>query len=70
MRNACAMPNPLEHYKPSAEVCTELRIDRSTLSRWVAAGKLTPAFKLPGMRGGMYFAPEDVEALRSHKVAA
>ena len=41
----------------SAEVCERLGIDRSTLSRWVAAGKITPALKLPGRRGAFLFDP-------------
>lgn len=39
----------------SAEVCKALDIDRSTLTRWVASGRLTPAHKLPGLRGAFLF---------------
>ena len=37
--------------------------DPSTISRWVAAGKLTPAHKLPGKTGAYLFNRADVEAL-------
>ena len=47
----------------SAETCAALSIDRSTLSRWVAAGKITPALKLPGIRGAFMFDRADVERI-------
>lgn len=48
---------------PSAEVCEALHIDRSTLSRWVASGRITPTIKLPGKTGAFLFDPKDVERL-------
>lgn len=39
----------------SREVCKRLGIDRSTLTRWVAAGRVKPAQKLPGLRGAYLF---------------
>lgn len=48
---------------PSATVCERLSIDRSTLSRWVAAGRITPTLRLPGLTGAMLFDPKDVERL-------
>lgn len=50
----------------SADVCTALMIDRSTLSRWVAAGRIVAAFKLPGPRGAFLFAPDEVERVKAH----
>lgn len=47
----------------SREVCERLGIDRSTLTRWVQAGRIEPAMKLDGLRGGYLFAPETVESL-------
>jgi predicted site-specific integrase-resolvase len=44
----------------SAEVCEWARIDRSTLSRHIAAGKITPAHKLPGRTGSYLFERNDV----------
>lgn len=50
---------------PSAEACERLGIDRSTLSRWVAAGRITPTFRLPGATGSMLFDPADVDRIAS-----
>lgn len=47
----------------SAETATRLGIDRGTLTRWVQAGRITPAMKLPGKNGPALFAPADVDAL-------
>lgn len=63
----CAMTSPtLLH---SAEVCERLNIDRSTLSRWVAAGRIVPATKLPGLRGPFLFDPAEVERVRGGEAA-
>lgn len=40
----------------------ELGISRSTLTRMVQAGKITPAFKADGPNGVTLFAPEEVAA--------
>ena len=53
----------------SAEVCERLGIDRSTLSRWVAAGRITPAMKLPGIRGPYLFDPAEVERAAAERAA-
>ena len=47
----------------SAEACDVLGIDRSTLTRWVAAGKVSPSVRLPGRSGAMLFDREDIDAL-------
>lgn len=44
----------------SAEVCEKAGIDRSTLSRHVALGKITPALRLPGRTGSLLFDRKDV----------
>ena len=49
----------------SAEVCEALNIDRSTLSRWVAAEKIAPAIKMPGVRGPFLFDPAEVERVKA-----
>lgn len=54
----------------SREVCDRLRIDRSTLSRWVAAQKIAPAMQLPGERGAFLFHPADVARLERQMKAA
>jgi predicted site-specific integrase-resolvase len=48
----------------SVEVCDSVGIDRSTLSRYVTLGRITPAMRLPGRTGAMLFSPTDVEALK------
>lgn len=53
----------------SADAAAMLAIDRSTLSRWVKAGKLTPAVEGSGIRGERFFAREDVEALAAKPAA-
>ncbi|MDQ6524284.1 helix-turn-helix domain-containing protein [Nocardioides sp. LHD-245] len=54
----------------SVEVCAELNIDRSTLSRWVAAGRIEPATKLPGLRGAFLFARTEVERVKGSDAKA
>ena len=49
----------------SKNVCLELDINRSTLTRWVEAGRITPAFQLPGDRGAFVFHRADVDALKA-----
>ena len=50
---------------PSAEVCAELNITPSTLSRWVASGRIAPALKAPGLRGAMFFTRAAVDAAKA-----
>lgn len=45
----------------SAEVCQRLGIDRSTLTRRVARGEMTPVQKLPGHTGAFLFEAAEVE---------
>jgi len=47
----------------STEACTILKIDKATISRWVAAGRITPAGKLPRKNGAFLFNRADIEAL-------
>jgi predicted site-specific integrase-resolvase len=48
-----------------AAVAAELlSVDRSTLNRWVAAGRLTPHHALPGRTGARLYRRGDVERLR------
>lgn len=44
----------------SAQVCDLAKINRSTLSRHVAEGKIAPAHRLPGRTGAMLFDRRDV----------
>ena len=54
----------------SAEACERLGIDRSTLSRWVAFGRLPLAMRLPGPTGALLFHPSDVERLAAERRAS
>jgi excisionase family DNA binding protein len=63
MHEGHGMPQDTPSLVGSAEACDLLRIDRSTLSRWVAAGKITPAQRLPGQNGAFLFRERDVLAL-------
>lgn len=47
----------------SSETAKALGVSVKTITRWAASGKLTPAKKLPGLRGAMLFASTDVEAI-------
>jgi excisionase family DNA binding protein len=59
-----ASPSHSPNLVGSGEACESLGIHRSTLSRWVTVGKITPAVRLPGPRGAFLFDRADVEALR------
>ena len=61
---------PPQPYLTSATVCDALGIKRHTLSRWVAAGRITPAIKAPGLRGAFLFDPAEVERLRTELTKA
>jgi predicted site-specific integrase-resolvase len=46
------------------EACRYLDVDKSTLTRWVAKGVLTPAFRASNAaNSAMIFRREDIEAL-------
>ncbi|PZQ53185.1 MAG: hypothetical protein DI570_24250 [Phenylobacterium zucineum] len=49
----------------SAEACDQLGIDRSTLSRWAAAGRIEYQLKLPGKRGAYLFTQAQIDAAQS-----
>ena len=64
MRNAVRMSQPRPALLTTLEVCGHLRVDRSTLTRWVASERIRPAQKLPGRNGAFLFEPDAVERLR------
>ena len=53
---------------PSADVCRAVGIHRSTLTRWVKAGKATPAVKFDGLTGAYLFARDEVDRLAGRAV--
>lgn len=44
------------------EAANILGVNRSTLTRWVAAGVIEPAIKAPGYKGILLFNRADIEA--------
>lgn len=69
MCNAPAMPTP-EELIGSAEACDILRVNRSTLVRWVKVTKrLVPVHKLPKENGAYLFRREDIERLAEERKA-
>lgn len=65
--NAQDSDMPQHQFIGSAEAALLLHIDRSTLIRWVAAGKLTPSLRVSATPTGAHlFERADIEALASH----
>lgn len=62
MTNPLHMPTP--NLLPTASVCDEYGCDRSTLSRWVAEGFISPAMRLPGPTGPLLFDPAEVARVK------
>ncbi|MEZ5119642.1 MAG: helix-turn-helix domain-containing protein [Candidatus Nanopelagicales bacterium] len=46
------------------EAADALGVTPQTIAKWVEAQQLTPALRGPGIRGAMFFRPEDVDALK------
>lgn len=55
---------PTAELMPTVEVARSLGLERSTLSRWVKEGRITPAMRLPGRTGAFLFHPAEVERVR------
>jgi excisionase family DNA binding protein len=55
----------LEDLLTSAEAAERLGIDRGTLTRWVQAGQIKRAMKLPGKNGPALFSPAEVERVQA-----
>lgn len=47
-----------------------LNINKATLSRWVAAGKITPAYVADGVNGIRLYDPVDVERIAQERAAS
>jgi excisionase family DNA binding protein len=45
------------------EACDILGVDKATISRWVAAGDILPAHKLPHKNGAFLFHRADIQEL-------
>ena len=54
----------------SAEACRILGdISRSTLTRWVESGRITPDYRLPGENGAFLFIRAEVERVAAERSA-
>lgn len=53
----------------TAEAATRIGIERSTLTRWVAAGRIKVAAKLPGRTGAVLFTRDEVERVAKEYLA-
>lgn len=70
MDDARVMPPPTDLIG-SAESCRILGdVNRTTLTRWVAEGRLAAATKLPGANGAFLFHRAEVERLARERSAA
>lgn len=49
----------------TVEAAERIGVERSTLSRWVASGRIVPLHKLPGRTGVVLFDPAEVERVRN-----
>lgn len=54
----------------TAEAAQIIGVERSTLSHWIAKGRITPAQKLPGKTGVLLFPRKEVERVRDEYAAS
>ena len=62
MRNVTHMSK--ETLLTTREAASRLGVSVQTISRWVNEGKLNPSLKAPGIRGPLFFAEGDVDAMQ------
>jgi len=62
-----AMPTDL---LPTADAAEAIGVKPSTLSRWVASGRIAYVHKLPGKTGPFLFTRKEVERVRVEYAAA
>jgi predicted site-specific integrase-resolvase len=54
----------------STESCRILNVDKTTLARWAAMGRIGIAHKLPGRNGAYLFRRGDIRALAAQREEA
>jgi predicted site-specific integrase-resolvase len=54
----------------STESCRILNVDKTTLARWAAMGRIVPAHKLPGRNGAYLFRRGDIKDLAAQREAS
>lgn len=62
--------NPASAFLTTAEARAIACMSRPSFDRAVEAGRLTPAFRLPGRTGARLFARTDVEAFAAERAAS
>ena len=55
---------------PTADAAEAIGVSPSTLSRWVASGRIAYVHKLPGKRGPFLFTRSEVERVRAEYAAS
>jgi excisionase family DNA binding protein len=60
-------PHATNDFVGTAEAARILNIDKPTLTRWVAAGRITAAHKLPGKNGAFLFHRADITQLANER---
>jgi excisionase family DNA binding protein len=53
----------------TTEAARILNIDKPTLTRWVAAGRITAVLKLPGKNGAFLFHRADITQLANERAS-
>lgn len=61
------MQDDAPNYLSTSQVAERLKVNGATVNRWVAEGRLVPAFTAPGARGARFFAPAAVERLAEER---
>lgn len=65
MAHSGPVSNDQPAFLGTVEACARLGVDRSTLTRWVASGRIKPAAKLPSRNGALFYDEAEVERLRA-----
>lgn len=61
---------PVPDLLGTVEAAAVIGVQRSTLSHWIAKGRISPAMKLPGTTGALLFERAEVERVRDEYAAA
>jgi predicted site-specific integrase-resolvase len=70
MRGTQENPHACDDLIGATESGRILNVDKTTLTRWVASGRLVVAHKLPGRNGAYLFRRGDINALAQSRQEA
>ena len=59
------MKDPLSDLLSTRQLCAEVGVSRQTCMAWLKAGKIKPAFSMPGPTGGHYFSKDTARKMKS-----